>query len=202
MPRDAARGARVESASFKGFPWSLDAAFKGPDWLEFLREQHIEWVNDAVPYADQETDTRNLQFPDYRNVDLIVAVRPPNPAMYPDRPATKLVNAWLAGVPAILGPEHAYRALRRGPLDYLEVSNLAEAKAAVLKLAREPELYSAMVANGLRRGAEFTPDRVVHLWEDLLFNRLSALARDPAVKFWLGRPTWQRQVFGRWRWRR
>lgn len=201
MPRTPSRGTRIESAAFKGFPGNLDTAYQGVDWRGFLREQHIEWVNDAVPYADQQTDTRGLQFPDYRKVDLIVAVRPENPRMYPDRPATKLVNAWLAGVPAILGPELAYRALRKGPLDYLEVANVTEAKAAVSKLVREPELYRAMVANGLMRGAEFTPDRVVGLWQELVFERLAKLARDPAVKFWLGRPVWQRQVVGRWRWR-
>jgi hypothetical protein len=201
MPRDPTRGTRIESAAFKGFPTNLDTAFQSTQWLEFLRGQGIEWLHDTVPYADRQTDTRRLQFPDYRHVDLIVAVRPESPKMYPDRPATKLVNAWLAGVPAILGPELAYRALRQDPLDYIEVTNVAEAKAAVLKLLREPELYLAMVAHGRQRGQEFAPDRVVRLWQELLFDRLPKLARDPAVRFWLGKPLWLRQASGRWRWR-
>jgi len=188
MPRDPARATRIESAAFKGFPSSLDSAFQGAEWLEFLREQRIEWMCDAVPYADLRTDASGLQFPDYRSVDLIVAVRPESSTTYRDRPATKLVNAWLAGVPAILGPELAYRALRKGPLDYLEVANVTEARAAVIKLLREPEPHRAMVENGIRRAAEFTPARIVHLWQELLFDRLAQLAREPGVKFWLGRP--------------
>lgn len=202
MSRDPSRGARIERAAFKGFPKNLDAAFQTPEWRQFLREQGIEWVHDAVPYAELQTDTRGLQFPDYRDIDLIVAVRPENPQMYPDRPATKLVNAWLAGVPAILGPELAYRALRQDPLDYLEVRNLSDAQAAVRQLVRDRGLYLAMIEHGKRRGTEFTVDRVRQQWQDLLFDRVPRLACNPAVRFWLGKPLWLRQLAGRWRWRR
>jgi hypothetical protein len=201
LPRDRSRGARIERAAFKGFPKNLDAAFQGPVWSDFLRAQGIEWVQDAVPYHDLKTRTGGLQWPDCRDVDLIVAVRPENPAMYPDRPASKLINAWRAGVPAILGPESAYRALRTNPLDYIEVRNLAEAQAAVLMLLREPNLYLAMVRHGLQRGDAFTIDCIVRSWQELLFERLPKLAHDSAMTFGPGRPFWLRQLSGRWRWR-
>ena len=38
------------------------------------------------------------------------------------KPPSKLFNSWLAGVPAVLGHESAYRAERRSDLDYIEVS--------------------------------------------------------------------------------
>jgi len=202
LPRDRSRGARIERAAFKGFPKNLDAAFQGPAWSDFLRSHDIEWVQDAVPYADFATDTAQLQWPDCRDIDLIVAVRPGNPAMYPDRPASKLINAWRAGVPAILGPETACRALRTNPLDYIEVRNLAEAQAAVLRLLREPDLYLAMVRHGLQRADAFTVDRIVESWQELLFERLPMLAHDSTMRLGRGRPFWWRQLCWRWRWHR
>jgi len=202
LPRDRSRGARIERAAFKGFPKNLDAAFQGPPWSDFLRAQGIEWVQDAVPYHDLQTETSGLQWPDCRDVDLIVAVRPENAAMYPDRPASKLINAWRAGVPAILGPESACRALRTNPLDYIVVRNVAEAQAEVLRLLREPNLYLAMVRHGLQRGDAFTVDCIVRSWQELLFERLPKLAHDSAITFGPGKPFWLRQLSGRWRWRR
>src|SRR5512141_1027952 len=93
LPRDRSRAASIKRAAFKGFPRNLDAAFQGPVWSDFLRAHGVEWVRDAVPYAGLKTETGGLQWPDCRDVDLIVAVRPENPAMYPDRPASKLINA-------------------------------------------------------------------------------------------------------------
>lgn len=202
VPRDPSRGTRVERVAFKGFPNNLDPSFREAAWPEFLRQMGIEWLEDAVAYEGARTDAARLQFPDYASVDLIVAVRPPSTHLYPDRPATKLVNAWLAGVPAILGQESAYRALRRSPLDYVEVRDVREARDAVERLSREPELYQAMVDNGRARALEFDVGAVRSAWRELLFERLPALAREPAVRFMTTRPLWLRRAAGRWPWRR
>jgi hypothetical protein len=103
-------------------------------------------------------------------------VRPPERKLRRSKPATKLVNAWQAGVPALLGPEQAFQELRRSELDYLEVASVAEAREAVLQLRRDPGLYRAMVENGLRRGEEFAPEALVPRWAGLLFETIPALA--------------------------
>ena len=109
-----------------------------------------------------------IDWPDFRQVDLLLAVRPEDRRLWTSKPASKLFNSWLAGVPALLGPEHAYRELRRSELDYLEVSSLAEAKAAVLRLLERPDLYQAMVENGRDRGAEFTAEATLSRWDEPL----------------------------------
>lgn len=202
VPRNSLRGTRVERAAFKGFPNNLDPSFRESGWSDFLRQLGIVWLEDAVAYEGARTDAARLQFPDYSSVDLIVAVRPPSEHLYPDRPATKLVNAWLAGVPAILGPESAYRAIRRGPLDYIEVRDIREARDAVERLVQEPDLYQAMVDNGRARAAEFDLGAVRSAWRELLYERLPTLAREPAVRFMTNQPLWVRRAAGRWRWRR
>lgn len=49
---------------------------------------------------------------DYREADVVVAVRPFDSSLHAAKPPSKLINAWLAGVPALLGAEAA-RSFRR-----------------------------------------------------------------------------------------
>lgn len=45
---------------------------------------------------------------DYREIDVVVALRPKSTKKHFCKPATRLYNAWIAGVPAILPNESAY----------------------------------------------------------------------------------------------
>jgi hypothetical protein len=175
LPRDPSRGAGIRRIAFKGFEQNLHPDFRSPGWRELLAARGIEWEVDAVPFAGAATDRFGTDWPDFREVDLVLAVRPPDRRLWTSKPATKLFNAWLAGVPALLGPEYAYRELRRSELDYLEVGSLAEAKAAVLRLLERPDLYRAMVDNGRTRGVEFTVEATLRRWVDLLTVQIPAL---------------------------
>ena len=57
------------------------------------------------------------------------------------KPASKLVNAWHAGVPALLGPEPAYQALRM-QFDYIEIRSPEDAIREVIRLKENPETLS------------------------------------------------------------
>ena len=195
VPRDPARGERVERIAFKGFAANLHPAFRTAAWADFLAEEGIEWVVDAVAFAGG--NRLELEWPDFRQVDLVLAVRPDERKMRRSKPSTKLFNAWLAGVPALLGPELAFRELRRSELDYLEVASVAEARAAVLRLRRDPGLYRAMVENGARRGAEFTAAALVPRWADLLFETIPALAEERRARLVRRLPLPARAA-GRW----
>jgi hypothetical protein len=194
LPRDPARGTAIRRLVYKGFDGNLNPELRRPEWRQLLAERGIEWVVDAAPFAGRETDSQAIDWPDFREADLILAVRPGDRHHTTNKPATKLVNAWLAGVPALLGPEVAYRELRRSELDYFEVSSLAEAQAAVDRLLADPALYKAMVENGRARAAGFTAEAIVPRWEKLLFETIPALAP----------PRWSRRVplalraAGRW----
>jgi glycosyltransferase involved in cell wall biosynthesis len=172
VPRDSARGERIERIAYKGFAANLHPEFRTAGWNDFLAQEGIEWTVDAVAFAGR--NRLELEWPDFRQVDLVLAVRPDERKMRRSKPATKLVNAWLAGVPALLGPELAFEELRRSELDYLKVTSVEEAREAVLRLRRDPGLYRAMVENGLRRGAEFTPEAQVPRWAELLFETIPA----------------------------
>jgi hypothetical protein len=176
LPRDPDRGTRIERAAYKGFDANLHPDFRKPDWAEFLAGHGIEWITDSVRFAGPETEGEALAWPDFRTIDLVVAVRPPERKMRTSKPATKLVNAWLAGVPALLGPEYQFRELRRSELDYLEVASAEEAKIAVRRLLADPDLYREMVANGRARGAELSAETILPRWAELLYETIPAAA--------------------------
>jgi hypothetical protein len=179
VPRDSSRGAKISQIAFKGFRRELNEDFRSPDWADFLRQRDIAWALDEAVPNKRQTDFTGLAWHDFSQTDLILAVRREIGDAQLRKPPTKLVNAWAAGVPAILGPESAYRAARKSPLDYVEVSSLAEACRAVDELRADPGRYLAMVENGRNRAREFSAGRVGRDWETLLFSTVPELLARP-----------------------
>ncbi len=184
VPRDPARGDRVESVAFKGFAANLHPELTGPEWRAALAARGLAWEVDAPVFAGAATATAEARWADFREIDVVVALRPAERRSARSKPATKLVNAWLAGVPALLGPEPAFRELRRSELDYLEIADARTALAALDRLRAELGLFRAMVEQGRRRAAEVDVAAVTARWQELLFDRLPALAADPARRRW------------------
>jgi hypothetical protein len=176
-PREAARGTRVERIAYKGFDLNLHPYFRSAAWHQFLHGRGLTWIADSVPYAGAATAGDRLEWPDFTTVDVIVAVRPKSSRLGM-KPATKLYNAWLAGVPAVLGSEVGFVEARRSSLDYLEIGTPEAACAAVGRLQDEPDLYRDMVAHGLRRGAEFAVASSVARWSRFLSEFLPAHAAE------------------------
>jgi hypothetical protein len=186
LPRDRQRGARVESLVFKGIERNLAFPFKAPEFKQQLQDLGINFVvtpdDPALQFAD---------WVDYRQADVAFAVRNNTEYDLSLKPALKLLNAWVAGCPAILGPEPAYQTLRQSELDYIEVRTVAEVIEALQRLKADPTLYEAMVENGLKRAQAFTDDRIAQIWRDHLAGSIAT-----------GYERWQRQprlfkVFGR-----
>lgn len=182
VPRDPERGTRIERVVYKGFDQNVHRDFLAPAWSRALAERGMEWVTDGTHFAGPATDRETLTWPNYRDADVILAIRPADRRLWTSKPATKLVNAWLAGVPAILGPEVAYRELRRSELDYLEAASAAEAGQALDRLAADPALYRAMVENGRARAAEFSFETLTRRWMELLGETLPRRADTPEVR--------------------
>jgi hypothetical protein len=187
LPRDPARGTTVRRVAYHGFNYNMDPRFLAPAFQHALAGHGIEWVFDSVEFAGKATDASRVAWNDYRDIDLVLAVRPPSRTLHATKPATKLYNAWHGRTPALLGPEYAYRALRRTPLDYVEVANPGDALREILALRAQPDRYRAMVANGIERARDFTPDAILQQWVALAFEILPALAELPRVRRWRGR---------------
>jgi hypothetical protein len=176
LPRDETRGDSLRRIEYKGFIGNLHPDFRDPAWPRFLAGHGIEWVCDGKVYAQGTTDGLQLQWNDFRETDLVLAVRPASADLHLRKPATKLCNAWLAGVPAMLGPESAYRSARQDELDFIEVSTRAEAELAVLRMLREPARYASMRQRARERATECTVERVTGHWLQVLQVDVPALA--------------------------
>jgi hypothetical protein len=195
IPRDVQRGDTLVNIAFKGFSGNLHPSFGSAEWRGFIARRGLTWTADAVPYTGARTQHSGLYWNDFSTTDLIVAVRPDDPRGHPRKPATKLYNAWLAGTPAILGPEVAYRALRRDPLDYIEVRDSREAAAAIDALLSDRARYRAMIEHGRARSHEFSVPAIIRLWQELIDTTLARHAS--AIANRAPRPLWWRHLRGR-----
>lgn len=179
-PRDAARGERLERVAYMGRIENLHPDFRGESWRRGLAEMEIEWVLREVRFERANPQggggagagPTTIDWEDYRTLDAIVAVRPPDPDLRFAKPASKLINAWFAGVPALAGPEFAVREVGRPGVDYFEVSGAAEALAVLRRLRSEPGLYGGTVAAGHARAPEFSFEALTRKWAELLFETL------------------------------
>lgn len=177
VPRDPARGEAVRTVLFPGTPRNLDASFRSPEWRDFIARR-------GLVFRTHEDDDDATAWNDYRSVDVLLAIRPESMGFVRNKPGWKLFNAWLAGVPAILGPEAGYRELRRDPLDFLEAATLVDAMQALQRLQDEHGLYRAMVANGFARGGDYTVAETLLRWRrllDLLVARQAGWRRPPGL---------------------
>ena len=156
VPRDRARGARIENIAYFGRATSLEP------WIERgdLR-QRLAALGVTLRVCERSWN-------DYSDVDLVLSARAESPTMLAHKPATKLYNAWLAEVPALLSDEPAFRSLRGSTLDYLTVSSVDDIVESVARLRKQPETYQAMIERGRERGRDFAREAIAARWIALL----------------------------------
>lgn len=175
--RDPLRGVSISRIAYYGRTTSAPAWFSDTAFLRALRRRGIEF------------DIQVKQWEDYRRVDVAIAAREDSGTLLATKPATKVYNAWLAGVPVLAAPEPAYVELRHGPLDFIEIHDGDEVLHALDKLRSDPALFNAMAANGLERGKEFCVESIRARWLALLEGEVlpafAARAGDLASRrFW------------------
>lgn len=150
--RDVSRATRIERLAYQGRTPSAPAWFRDAGFTRDLMRRGVRF------------DIRESGWEDYREVDLAVAARDEVAEVLATKPATKLYNAWQAGVPMLASPEPAYRELRRAPIDFLEIRDARDVLHAIDLLRVNPNLYAAMVANGRERGMEFAVEATRRRW--------------------------------------
>lgn len=179
-PRDPKHGDRFENVAYFGIKYNLAPELKEPAWHEQLQTLGFNWQI-----------VRPEQWHDYSNVDVVIGVRSfKYQGSYLWKPASKLINAWHADVPAILGCESAFRIERQSELDYLEVTSPDEVIQALQRLRDDVNLRQAMVENGRLRSQENHPIKLVERWGNFLTE-----VATPAYERWRSAPNWRRRAF-------
>jgi hypothetical protein len=192
LPRDPTRDARIETIVFKGGYGSLHADYRSDAWHDYLAERNL-----TFRIASAETEGTVPTWHDYRTADLNLAVRPPfnDGGLRCEKPASKLINAWHAGVPSLLGKEYAFRELRQSDLDYVEVETLSDTMNAIDRLLASRDRYRKMIAHGRTRAQAFTPERITDRWAEVLFDRIPRILSTRSYRASRPLPLRARQVF-------
>ena len=157
IPRSPSRGDQFENIGFFGAISNLSPELKSLSWQSQLEALGLKW-------HIIEPDCWN----DYSDIDAVLAVRDFEKRDYFQKPATKLFNAWHAGVPAILGCESAFQAELKSDLDYIEVSSPDEVIAALKRLRDDRDLRQAMIENGSLRAQETSIESLTARWRDFI----------------------------------
>ncbi len=157
IPRDINRD-KLENVIFYGMPENLAEELKDISFNKKIEDMDFKW----------EIISDKRRWKDYSKVDVILAVRSFDKKNYINKPATKMYNAWIAGVPAIFGPESAYQAERKNNLDYIEVNSIDEIILVLAKLKKDIKFRKAIVKNGLERAEEITTTKIIEKWMDFI----------------------------------
>ena len=162
IPRDGNRGDRFENIAYFGKKHELAQELKSYQWEEYLCSLGLKW----------HIITEEHRWHDYSYVDAIIAIRSFDKVnTYNHKPASKLFNAWLAGVPAILPCESAYQKEGRNGVDYIEVSTFKDAMFA-LKNLKEDIPFREMIMKGcLAQSERIKPETVAEKWKDFLIRK-------------------------------
>ena len=188
IPRNRERGDRFKNIAYFGHIANLAPELQDSSWEEYLTSIGLRWlpVINANSWNNQsQIDTR---WNDYSQIDAIVSVRRfERGATYGNKPATKLYNAWLAGVPAVLGAESAYRTEGENGVNYLEVTSQNKLISALEKLKSDRTFRQNLVLNGSCRGQDYLPEKTTQKW--IHFLEQTAI---PAFFNWRESPSYLR----------
>ena len=177
IPRDSRRGERFETAAFFGDPSNLLLELADPRFASRLQAET------GVQLEIRDAD----QWHDYSDVDLVLAIRDFSHARYLHKPATKLYNAWLAGVPLIGSSDSAYAAEALAGSDYLVARSADECIRLIQRLRDNPSLRKRIVESGEKKSASRSRDAVRERWREFFAVELPEQVRQWELKSCLGK---------------
>lgn len=162
IPRNPARGDLFETVAFFGDEQNLAPELRTEDFKRELSEEC--GLKLVIRHADE--------WHDYEDVDVVLAVRDFSNARHLHKPATKLYNAWLAGVPLISGRDSACAGEAKNGSEYFVARTKADLVRLLIELKNNPAKRRAVVEAGQKKAASRNRDAVRTLWVDLLLNQL------------------------------
>ena len=137
------------------------------EWSEALAGRGFEFV---APEPDR--------WHDYSDLDVVIGLRSFGRSRHSRKPANKLVNAWIAGVPFIGGNDSAFSQVGTAGVDHLLAHDRDEAIEQIVRLSEEPDLYRALVSAGRKQARRFTVDIIAAQWVAMLEGPIAARYRE------------------------
>ena len=175
--RDASRGDQISVAAVKANPENIPARLVDSAMIDRLGALGVMLDVDS-PENSSGSDQR---WQDFRSVDVAVCVRRGDSETI-SKPATKLLNAWAAGVIPIASREPAYVEVGSDRHDVLFFDDLDEVPELIRVLQEDAELREQMW-RGVAESAAAQPtlDQLVDEWWSLFVQNQ-------------GKPSWWRGI--------
>jgi hypothetical protein len=161
-PRSPERGDTLVNVRFYGDPANLAPELRDSVWQDALRRE----TGATFEVVDSSA------WHDYRTTDAVVAIRDFCGSRLPRKPATKLYNAWLAGVPFIGGEDSAYASDGRAGTDYFVARSPAEVMHWLRILRDDPLRRRQLVESGTTAVRRFDTAAITARWIKLLEQEL------------------------------
>ncbi len=177
VPRDSQRGDVFRNVRFHGDARNLPTELAAPAFAEALRTQLDLAFEIRPPH----------QWHDYSDADCVLAIRTFDRKPLLSKPATKLYNAWLAGVPVLGGLDSAARTDGHPGIDYISCGSPDEVLSTLHRLKADPVLRGSLADAGARTGQNFSQPATTGRWKALLLSVSNTLAPRWQKKGALGR---------------
>lgn len=164
IPRDDARADRFAVLGYFGYPNNQHSSLSAPSFLKKIEALGLRMY---VPAA--------AEWHDFSGVDCIMAIRDLGRTKgHLNKPSLKLLNAWIAGVPAILGYELAYRAEGQPNVGYLEATSADEVLDVLSVLQSDVQRRRSIVEYGRHAAKAYEISKTVERWRVLLAKAVLA----------------------------
>jgi hypothetical protein len=162
--RDPSRGTRFENIAFFGHKDNIAPELLTEEWNDKLRRKL------GLYFYLQESENWH----DYSEVDCSIAIRDFIHQKHFRRPATKLYNAWQAGVPFIGGNDVAFSCEGHPGKNYLKATSLNQVFKILQRLKQSNSLRINIVQEGLKK--TITRNTILDRWIHLVLETLPRLA--------------------------
>lgn len=146
----------VRRVGYIGQTGNNNLAMTADDWNALLGGHGYQF---AAPASDAWHDLSAF--------DALIAIRSFDDSPHSKKPASKLLNAWRAGIPLIAGKDSAYAQVGTPGSDYLVATSPADVLVALERL-RDDGFRQDMVERGRARAEEYCDDALARLWGDVL----------------------------------
>ena len=180
IPRHPHRGRRFEKISFFGCSQNIAPELCSSEWTTQLRRELGLYLDHLSPYY----------WHDYGESDAVIAIRDFSRSRQYHKPATKLYNAWHAGVPFIGGRDSAYAADGRPGVDYLVATSPKKVLEHLRHLKENDAFREHLVEQGHQSASFFTQEATLEYWKKLIQETRPDLALQ-----WQKKSALQRSLF-------
>lgn len=139
----------------------------------YLAGRRSDWEGELARIGCKLEILSSDRWNDLSEIDVLLAIRSFDKRTWDTKPPSKLINAWLAGIPLIAGVDSAYAQIGCPGVDYIQVHSMDEAVQWIQILRQDRDQYRAIVAAGEKRAIAFRREAIAMSWETLLRDRMA-----------------------------